>query len=704
MENSRKLSIKSRLLRIGLVAACIALVALLLPREHKLSYELNLNKPWIYGQIIADYDFPIYKNEEGLLRERDSVKLLFQPYFSIDTKVGKTQMTHFANDVENGVIKDITPALAKVISQRLEEIYTMGIINAEEMRALNDSNVSSIRIINGTEARSVSINVIFSTRTAYGFLLDSDTSSTVRQIMATYNLMNYIEPNLTYDHKRSLQTKRDLMDAISPTYGLVQRGQKIIDRGEIVTPAKYDILKSLEKESQQRNMPTGGSWLMLLGQVMLVAIAFTSFFTYLSIFKKNYFRDFRVFAFLLFTITSFCVATTLIPSTSPTLAFLVPFAMVGIFVSIFTDTALAFLAMGTTVIVSALAVSMPFEFVLVNFSAGVASIYAIHDLQQRSQLFQTAVIATFVALLVAFAFDLSQGTELKDLNRTLYIYIMVNGIFLLFTYALLYLIEKAFGFVSSITLIELSNINNPLLRQLSKEASGTFNHSMQVANLASDVAQKIGARTLLVRTGALYHDIGKIKNPPFFTENQSGVNPHDQLTPESSAKIIISHVTEGLKLADKYHIPEPVKAFIATHHGKSKAKFFYITWLNNHPGETPDEAAFTYPGPNPSTREQAILMMADSVEAASRSLKEYSDETISKLVNDIIDEQIKEGYFHDAPITFEDISNAKKIFIENLKTIYHSRIKYPELNAEAAKEVEKRQHNISNFFGNLRRQ
>ena len=405
---------------------------------------------------------------------------------------------------------------------------------------------------------------------------------------------------------------------------------------------------------------------------------------------------------MLSLMTLFPIAVSLLPTSSRALAFLVPFAMVGIFMRIFTDTNTSFLIMGSTIFISSLALVDPFEFIIVNFSSGVAAIYALHDLQQRSQLFQTAVIATAVSILTAMAFDFAQGMEIKSLDNMLYVYLFINGIFLLFSYPLLYLVEKLFGFVSSVTLIELSNINNPLLRRLSKEAAGTFNHSMQVANLAADAASKIGAKVLLVRTGAMYHDIGKLKNPAFFTENQSGVNPHDQLSPEGSARIIISHVPEGLKLAEKNHLPSAVKSFISTHHGRSKAKYFYITWQNAHPGEKPDEDVFTYPGPNPSTREQAILMMADSVEAASRSLKEYSDESISELVNRIIDTQIKEGYFRKCPITFDDIDKTKDVFIENLKTIYHSRIQYPELNAATVNDS--KQRNFGNLFGNRRKQ
>jgi cyclic-di-AMP phosphodiesterase PgpH len=703
MDNYKAVTFKGQVLRICLIAACVLLVVYMLPREKRFGFDFKVNKPWTHQQLIADYDFPIYKSEDKLKAERDSVEKLFQPYFTADASVGKRHAKRLAQELHNGTMKDMPPKVAKLVTERLHTIYSAGIVKSEDMRAMNDSAITSIRAVSGREAQSRKISQIFSTRTAYGFMLSADSGTVSHEQLVQYNLGDYIEANLTYDAKRSDAAKIDLMEGISPTYGLVQRGQKIIDRGEIVTPATYDILKSLEAESQVRNMPEKGMARLMFGQFLLVAIAFSAFFVYVKIHHRNYFNNIRTFTFMLTMLTLFPVVVALLPSTSRAIAFLVPFAMVGIFMCIFTDTHTSFLAIGTTVLTSSLALVDPFEFILVNFASGVAAIYALHDLQQRSQLFQTAVVATLLSLVTAAAFDLSQGMELKGFDNTLYIYLVINGVFLLFSYPMLYVVEKLFGFVSSVTLIELSNINNPLLRRLSKEAAGTFNHSMQVANLAADAASKIGARTLLVRTGALYHDIGKLKNPAFFTENQSGVNPHDQLSPESSANIIVSHVAEGIKLADKYHLPSAVKSFISTHHGKSKAKYFYITWMNAHPDEKPDEEAFSYPGPNPSTREQAILMMADSVEAASRSLKEYTEESISRLVDNIVDNQMKDGYFSNCPITFEDIADTKKVFVENLKTIYHSRIQYPELNTEAINR-KARQRNFGNLFGNRKKQ
>ncbi len=313
--------------------------------------------------------------------------------------------------------------------------------------------------------------------------------------------------------------------------------------------------------------------------------------------------------------------------------------------------------------------------------AGMVAIQTLRELSQRSQIVRTAFIIFLVYVIFYTGYSLHHENDAK-MDFWMYICFSVNCVLLLFTYPLLWMLEKAFGFVSDVTLVELSNVHNTLLQRMSETAPGTFQHSMQVANLSAEVANKIGAKAQLVRTGALYHDIGKMERPVFFTENQTGFSPHKHLSAMKSAEVIIDHVKNGLILADKNHLPEAIKRFIATHHGTGKAKYFYITYKNEHPDEEIDEAPFTYPGPNPSTKEEAILMMCDAVEAASRSLPEYTEEAINQLVEKIIDSQVSEGFFGNSSITFKDIAIAKAVLKDKLKTIYHTRISYPELNNE----------------------
>jgi putative nucleotidyltransferase with HDIG domain len=357
--------------------------------------------------------------------------------------------------------------------------------------------------------------------------------------------------------------------------------------------------------------------------------------------------------------------------------FILPFAIVPIFVRVFMDSRTAFMTHITMVLICAIMLQHPFEFTVIESVAGLIAINSLRELSQRSQLFKTAIFVTLACVIVNMAFDWMHSDALSQIDYSYYNYLIANGVMLLFAYPLLYIIEKAFGFTSDITLIELSNTNNELLRKMSEIAPGTFNHSIQVANLAGEIANKIGAKAQLVRTGALYHDIGKLANPIYYTENQSGINPHETLTDIESAQIIISHVTEGQKMADKYNLPGVIRDFISTHHGLGKAKYFYVNYHTEHPDEPVDDLLFTYPGPNPFTREQACLMMADTVEAASRSLPDYTEQSIRSMVERLIDGQVAEGYFRECPITFRDIQYAKTVLIEKLKTIYHTRVNYP---------------------------
>jgi hypothetical protein len=400
---------------------------------------------------------------------------------------------------------------------------------------------------------------------------------------------------------------------------------------------------------------------------------------FLTLFRKDYFEKPRSLAMLYSLIIIFTVGASMMVSHNILHVYIIPFAMVPIFIRVFMDSRTAFIAHTTMILICACVLQYPLEFVAVELVAGLVAIYSLRELSSRSQLFWTAVLVTASAALTNLALDWIRENSLTKIEYNEYNYLIINGLLLFCSYPLLYLIEKAFGFTSNITLIELSDMNKDLLRRMSEVAPGTFNHSIQVANLAGEIAQKIGAKSQLVRTGALYHDIGKTINPIYFTENQSGVNPHESMSYIDSAQMIISHVTEGMKLADKYNLPDIIKEFIATHHGQGKAKYFYVQQKNAHPDDKVDELLFTYPGPNPFTKEQAILMMADSVEAASRSLPDYTEKSIRDLVNRLIDGQVSEGYFRECPITFRDIEYTKTVLIEKLKTIYHTRVSYPEL-------------------------
>ena len=554
----------------------------------------------------------------------------YVPYFQLDKSVGESMIAKFRKDYAENLKTIIPhPAYERHIENALKNIYSAGVIASNDLSLLDRDSVAKIQVIDRNMSKQEAVSDVFTFKQAYEKLIGADTVRYRKSLLQKCNLNDYITPNLTYDAERSETAKQELFRELSWANGFVMNGQKIIDRGEIVDENTYNILKSLEKEWDKRSETVTEKRLTLLGQLLFVAI--------------------------------------------------VPFAMIPMIIRIFLDSRTAFMAHVITVLLCSVCLRSPHEFILLQTLAGMVGIYSLRELSQRSQLLRSAVLVAFSYAVMYLALDLIHVSEWEQLNTRMYVNFLLNGALLLFTYPLLFILEKLFGFTSNVTLVELSNINNKLMREMSEVAPGTFQHSLQLANLTAAAANRIGADSQLVRTGAMYHDIGKMLNPVFFTENQSGVNPHDQLSYKQSAQIVINHVTDGMKLADKNNLPLVIKDFIRTHHGKGLTKYFYISYKNEHPDEDVDMSVFRYPGPNPFTKEQAILMMADSVEAASRSLPSYTEDSISSLVDKIVDAQVQEGYFKDCPITFRDIETVKTVFKEKLKTMYHTRIQYPEL-------------------------
>lgn len=691
---------RNRLIRWGIILASLIVVVAFLPRENKFGYDYELGKPWKYGSIIAAYDFPIYKSDARLRSERDSAKKLFRPYFSYNHLAEGRALRLLHEDFANGNIKDVPANYEQHLARMLHLVYGIGILGGEQLVQLSDSNVTDIQILVGQEASTHSVDSLLSTRRAYELILAADTLNFPPAILKRCNLNNYINPNLVYDATRNNAMKQNLLSTVAPASGMVQTGQRIVDRGDIVDAYTYNILTSLEKESSRRNDPTQGLWKILAGQIFFAVTLFALFITYFILYRKDCYARISTMALVFSLVAIFSGITGAMVSHKFFSIYLIPYALVPIFVRVFIDTRTAFLTHVVTILLASLSLHSPYQFILMQIVGGLAAIFSLREITQRSQLVRVAGVITAVTMLFSLSYDFSQGFDLKNLDHHSYLYMLISGVLLLFAYPLMYLIERLFGFTSNITLIELSNTNTPLLRKMSKDAQGTFIHSMQVANLAGEVANVVGANVQLVRTGALYHDIGKMLKPAFFTENQLGTNPHDELTEEQSAEIIISHVTDGMKMAEKHHIPQIVRDFIVTHHGRNKVKYFYIQYCNKHPAEKVDEQLFTYPGPNPSTLEQAILMMADAIEASSRSLKQVDEESLRELVNRIVDTQMNDGCFDKCPITFGMIDKAKNVFVESLKTIYHTRIPYPELKnkPQTAEATQQPTDGIGKFF------
>ena len=666
------------LTRIGLVLVTTAIIVWLMPRNSTTNFKIERGKPWVYTELSAPFDFPIYKSDDVVKAERDSMMRQYEPYFIMNSEIAGKHIRQFYKDYNKG-IPGLTDDYLSIVANRLRELYGKGIMNNTDFTRLHQDSSRMIRIINGKDAASAAISNLYSVASAYEQIFQDESLAKHKDILQKCNLNDYISSNLTYDKERSEASLNELRNSIALASGIVQRGQKIVDRGDIVDKKTYNILMSYKKETERREEGKKGLSLVIVGQVLYVMILISCFTIYLTLFRKDYFEKGRSTAMLYSLIVLFTVIASLMVEHSVLHVYIVPFAMVPIFIRVFMDSRTAFMAHFTMITICACILQHPLEFICVETVAGLTAIFSLRELSSRSQLFWTAVFVTFASALANLSLEWIRNSDILKLSLSEYNYIVINGILLFCSYPLLYLIEKTFGFTSNITLIELSDMNKTLLRKMSEVAPGTFQHSIQVGNLAAEIANKIGAKSQLVRTGALYHDIGKMMNPVYFTENQSGVNPHEKLGAIDSAQMIISHVTEGVKLAEKYNLPNTIKDFISTHHGLGKTKFFYIQYKNTHPNEDVDELLFTYPGPNPFTKEQAILMMADTVEAASRSLPDYTEKTIRELVNKLIDAQVAEGYFKDCPITFRDIAYAKTVLIEKLKTIYHTRLSYPEL-------------------------
>ena len=668
--------------RMTLVIIAVTIIVWFLPRTEGHMYHYDINRPWMYGQLIAKFDFPIFKTEEVFKAEQDSIRAHFRPYFQKKSHVEQLQIARFRNDYAGG-IPGLSPDYVNIIAQRLQLVYNKGIMDPVRYNELRKDTASSIRLVDGKEVSDVALGTLLSTTAAYEMLFASEQMIRNRNILQQCDLNEYIEPNVVYDAERSETDLSDQLSTIAAASGWVQEGQRIIDRGDIVDEATYQKLNSFEQAMEKHNNSDEEKLLTIIGQSLYVLILVMLFTIYLSLYHKEYFAKPRSLIMLFFMIVLFPVMTSLMMEFNKFSVYIIPFAMAPIFMRVFTDSRTAFNAHVAMVLICAVAVKYQYEFIIVQIVAGLIAIYSLRELEKRSQIFLTAILVTLGSAAVYLSLQLIQSDDFSKLDQTIYYHFAANGFFLLFSYPLMLVIEKAFGFISTVTMFELSNSNNPLLRKLSQVAPGTFQHSIMVGNLAAEVAHKINAGGQLVRTGALYHDIGKMKNPAFFTENQAaGVNPHDNISEIDSAKIITAHVTEGLKLAEEHNLPTVIKDFIRTHHGTGMAKYFYINYKNSHPDEDVDPEPFSYKGPNPETREQAILMMCDAVEAASRSLREYTADSISEMVNRIIDTQVKEGYFTECPITFHDISRAKQILIERLKNIYHTRIQYPEQTAK----------------------
>ncbi|MDR2918629.1 MAG: HDIG domain-containing protein [Tannerella sp.] len=677
---SRKTTIQS----IAYFIITAMLIAYFFPREGKFRYQFFEGKPWKYGLLTAPVDVPIYKTEDELNAEKDTIRKRFEPYYRVNSDVKNIQIEKLNTDFKpSATQKPGSVAYVRYINTQLSKIYDKGILLPSDIEELKQKEQTRIYILKNNLSELKNIKDFYSTKSAYEEIIDKTPLTLDKEVLKSYNINNYLVENITYDKDMSERILNEQIQRIPLSTGIIQAGERIVDRGEIIDGRTFNALRSLKIIHETKsggNQRTGVIW---AGQLILVFGILFCCAIYLATFSPEIFYNRRNVLFILLFILSFCILSEVVVKYDLTNIYVIPYAIMPIIVRTFFRSHTALFTHLITVLLCSLVAPFAHEFLLMQIITGIVVIFTLKELTQRSQLLRCAFFILLSYILCYLSLSLYQEGDLNKINWLVLIFFGINFILLMFSYLLIYVLEKMFGYVSSITLVELSNINTPILKKLSETAPGTFQHSMNVSILAAEATAKVGGDVQLVRTGALYHDIGKMVNPAFFTENQKGgVNPHDNLPFEESAQIIISHVTEGVKMAEKAKLPQAIINFIRTHHGTGKTKYFYNSYKNAYPDQPIDEELFTYPGPNPYTKETGVLMMADGVEAASRSLSEYTDESIKGLVDKIIDGQIADNLLQNTPLTFNDISITKATFIDKLKTMNHTRISYPDLKTK----------------------
>lgn len=660
----------------SLMLVCgIIVVSFFFPRTGKFNYEYEQGRPWAYSLITAPFDMPIYMDSLTVASTKDSINARFAPIYVRDSKIEKSNINQLYDALDKDA--EVSPRLKYAVVECVREVYRKGIVDNRTREGLATGKIPGLRRIVNNVAEQLPTDGVYSEREAYVYLDSMFSEPANRAALSRARLSDKLMPNIIYDSIGSRRVLEQLYKKALAPVGVIQKGERIIDRGEKVTPQLYTVLQTYEQMLNERNKVGQGDHYPVVGQILLVAILFTGFFAYVYYFRPRTYIDFRKMFFLLLFVTVFTAGALVVKDTSANAIYLIPFATVPIILSTFIDSRTGFMANVLVVLVCALALPSPLEFIVLQVMAGIVAIVSVRSLVRRSQLVSCAFYVFATYCLVYIGMTILVNGSVMSVSKQMFMNFGLNGLILSFNYVLVFVLEKLFGFITPVSLVELSDVNNPELRELSEKCLGTFQHSLQVSNLAAEVAHSIGANVQLVRAGALYHDIGKISNPAFFTENQRGVNPHDSLTPDHSARIVLRHVTEGVQRAEKAKLPAVIKDFILQHHGKGKAKFFYMKACEAAGGaENVDDSIYTYPGPNPNTRETTILMIADATEAAAKSLQEHSDEAIRTLVERIIDSQRADGLYVDSPLTFREMEIVKKTIVERLCMTYHTRVSY----------------------------
>jgi putative nucleotidyltransferase with HDIG domain len=643
----------------------------------------------MHENLVAPFDFPIFKPDQQVQQETDSLMNNQLLYFFQDSLVGNSMIAAFNRDYNSiassmGLeenINDRWSLTRQVVASVLQEVYSMGIIERHPVLEEKIPEQTNVMVMKDDLAEEFPLAAFYSLRSAYEYITGdiSVAGASSLGILNRMNMNDYLAPSVLYDETMTIKVHQAALDDMTLTQGLVQSGQLIIARGELVTQSEFLIIESLRKEYETNPNVDKNHTVVYLGQLLLISLIFLSLFWFIFYFRKDILFSSRQTIFTLGLIVVMVGLTRAASNHEAVSIYVIPFVLVPIFLKTFFDIRYALFVHMVTLLLAGFWVPNSYQFVLMNFLAGLVGVFSLRSYYKRGILFYTAIFVTAAYATIYIILTLLQEGDFGQINWINVLWLGGNGLLILTVYPLVFLFERIFGFLSDATLFEMSDTNQPVLRALAEMAPGTFQHCMQVASLAEEAVLKVGGNSLLVRAGALYHDIGKMDNPHFFIENlHEGSNPHNEMDERSSAQLIIGHVVNGVEIAKKNNLHEKIIDFIRTHHGTGTVQFFYRSYLNTNPDEEVDIDEFRYPGPKPSRKEHAILMMADSVEAASRTLKAYTRESISDLVENIVRRQEEEEQYTEADITFADITKIKEIFKNRLSNIYHSRIEYPE--------------------------
>lgn len=683
-----------RISKIALIIVTVLMIVIALPKETQFNYTFQKGKPWAFENLMAPFDFAINKTEAELNEEKASVMKNSHPFYRFDDKLSEQKIYLFKNELSDVWNKRFRTSAKnyKEIEQQdklkqvqetigvqvLKMIYDKGIILInDKTKNINPDGI--ITIVKDNIAEEHNLNDYYTIQTAFSFIQSQlENISAADQSLLAPLLENALSHNILYDDQATRQWTKQLIDKISLSHGLVQKDEVVILKGEIIDDIRFQKLESLKAEMKNQEFTSSARWLMLMGHFILVSLAMTMLVMFLFLFRKDIFDDNRRMLLLMLLIVLITYLFLWARKINLFDMYLVPVCILPIIVRAFFDTRTALFTHIVTLLIIGFEAPSGFEFMFIQTIAGMVSIFTILNMSRRVQFF-ISVLMIFLSYTISFVgVSILHEANFKSIEWMNLKWFLGNSVITLFAFPLIFIFEKAFGFLSDVSLMELSDSNAPLMRELSMKAPGSFQHSLQVANLAEAAIFHIGGNPLLIRAGAMYHDIGKTDMPMYFIENQNThSNPHDDLSFEESARIIKSHVIRGIEKARKHKLPEQIIDFIRTHHGTVRLQYFYQSFLKNFPEMVPDEILFRYPGPLPFSKETAVLMMADSVEAASRSLKNADAESISNLVDSIIDNQITQKQFDNAPITLKDISEIKKLFKKMLMSIYHIRIEYP---------------------------